>query len=85
MMEAAGTNVTLHFFKSTLRWSLKENRKDAERVTHAVVKTIAAFLNTEGGDLIIGVNDAGEVVGRGGVSGFCLARCGGGRSWCVHR
>ncbi|HEX5175877.1 MAG TPA: ATP-binding protein [Chthoniobacteraceae bacterium] len=49
--------------KSTLRWNLKENRKDAERVTHAMVKTIAAFLNSEGGDLIIGVNDAGEVIG----------------------
>jgi predicted HTH transcriptional regulator len=59
---ARGESKTLEF-KSTLRWNLEENRKDAERVTHAVVKTIAAFLNTEGGDLIIGVNDAGEVVG----------------------
>src|SRR5262249_32604736 len=50
-------------FKSTLRWNLKENRKDAERVTYAVLKTIAAFLNTEGGDLIIGVNDTGNIVG----------------------
>ena len=32
-------------------------------MTHAVLKTIGAFLNTEGGDLIIGVNDAGEIVG----------------------
>jgi len=32
-------------------------------VTYAVLKTIAAFLNTEGGDLIIGVNDGREVVG----------------------
>jgi type I restriction enzyme R subunit len=59
---ARGESKTLEF-KSTLRWNLKENRKDAERVTHAVVKTIAAFLNTEGGDLIIGVNDGGEIVG----------------------
>jgi type I restriction enzyme R subunit len=59
---ARGESKTLEF-KSTLRWNLKENRKDAERVTHAVIKTIAAFLNTEGGDLIIGVNDSGEVVG----------------------
>jgi len=59
---ARGESKTLEF-KSTLRWNLKENCKDALQVTHAVVKTIAAFLNTEGGDLIIGVNDAGDVVG----------------------
>ena len=39
-------------FKSSLRWNLKENRKDDKHVTHAVLKTIAAFLNTEGGDLL---------------------------------
>ena len=32
-------------------------------VTHAVLKTIAAFLNTEGGDLLIGVADDRTVVG----------------------
>src|SRR4029079_10977532 len=50
-------------FKSTLRWSFNENRKDNRGVTHAVLKTIAAFLNTEGGDLLIGVADNGSVVG----------------------
>ena len=49
-------------FKSTLRWNVKENRKDAV-VTHAVIKTIAAFLNTEGGDLLIGVTDDRAVIG----------------------
>ncbi len=49
--------------KSTLRWSLKEDRKDDKGVTHAVLKTIAAFLNTEGGDLLIGVADDGSIVG----------------------
>src|SRR6185295_2745086 len=44
-------------FKSTLRWNLRENRKDPQIVTTAVLKTIAAFLNTEGGDLLIGVAD----------------------------
>ena len=57
-----GESKTLEF-KSTLRWSLKENRKDDKGVTHAVLKTIAAFLNTEGGDLLIGVADDGSVVG----------------------
>ena len=35
--------------KSTLRWNLNEGRQDDKAVTHAVLKTIAAFLNTEGG------------------------------------
>ena len=50
-------------FKSTLRWNLKEDRRDDKRVTHAALKTIAAFLNTEGGDLLLGVADDGAVVG----------------------
>lgn len=57
-----GESKTLEF-KSTLRWSLKENRKDDKGVTHAALKTIAAFLNTEGGDLLIGVADDGAAVG----------------------
>ena len=56
-----GESKTLEF-KSTLRWSLKEDRKD-NRVTYAALKTIAAFLNTEGGDLLIGVADDRSVVG----------------------
>ena len=32
-------------------------------MTHAVLKTVAAFLNTEGGDLLIGVADDGSIVG----------------------
>jgi type I restriction enzyme R subunit len=58
----AGESKTLEF-KSTLRWSLKEDRKDDKIVTHAALKTIAAFLNTEGGDLLIGVADDGSIVG----------------------
>lgn len=50
-------------FKSSLRWSLKEGRKDDKHVTHSALKTIAAFLNTEGGDLLIGVDDDGKVLG----------------------
>ena len=57
-----GESKTLEF-KSTLRWNLVEDRKDDKRVTHAALKTIAAFLNTEGGDLLIGVADDGAVVG----------------------
>ncbi|RLB68896.1 MAG: hypothetical protein DRH03_09215, partial [Deltaproteobacteria bacterium] len=50
-------------FKSTLRWNLKEDSKDPTRITHAVLKTIAAFLNTDGGDLLIGVADDKSIVG----------------------
>lgn len=57
-----GESKTLEF-KSTLRWNLKEDRQDDRGVTHAVLKTIAAFLNTEGGDLLIGVADDGSIVG----------------------
>jgi len=57
-----GESKTLEF-KSTLRWSLKDNKQDDKFVTHAVLKTVAAFLNTEGGDLLIGVGDDGAIVG----------------------
>ena len=50
-------------FKSSLRWNLKEDRKDDRHATHAALKTIAAFLNTEGGDLLIGVDDDHNVLG----------------------
>jgi predicted HTH transcriptional regulator len=57
-----GESKTLEF-KSTLRWSLKEDRQDDKGVTYAVLKTVGAFLNTEGGDLLIGVADDGSIVG----------------------
>ena len=50
-------------FKSSLRWNLRDNRQDDEHVTLAALKTIAAFLNTEGGDLLIGVADDRVVLG----------------------
>jgi hypothetical protein len=57
-----GESKTLEF-KSTLRWDLREDRQDDRLITHGVLKTIAAFLNTEGGDLLIGVADDGAIVG----------------------
>ena len=36
---------------------------DDKVVTHAALKTIAAFLNTDGGDLLLGVADDGSIVG----------------------
>ena len=49
-------------FKSTLRWNLKAEKKD-KNITHAITKTIAAFLNTDGGILLVGVGDDGELLG----------------------
>ena len=57
-----GESKTLEF-KSTLRWSLKEDRQDDRVITHLALKTIAAFLNTEGGDLLIGVADDRSIIG----------------------
>jgi len=53
-----GESETLEF-KSTLRWHLYAERMDKE-IEHASLKTVAAFLNTDGGTLLIGVNDDGE-------------------------
>ena len=49
-------------FKSTLRTNLHSGEKDA-RMESAVLKTIAGFLNSEGGTVIIGVADDGSAVG----------------------
>ena len=49
-------------FKSTLRWDLAE-KTISKHLEHAVAKSIAAFLNTDGGALLIGVNDKGEPIG----------------------
>jgi type I restriction enzyme R subunit len=57
-----GESKTLEF-KATLRWNLREDRKDDKAITHSVLKTIAAFLNTAGGDILIGVADDGKVTG----------------------
>ncbi len=59
-----GESKTLEF-KSSLRWDLRQDRQDDRVITLAVLKTIAAFLNSEGGDLLLGVADNGSVVGIG--------------------
>jgi hypothetical protein len=58
---AGGESKTVEF-KSSARWDMKENR--ANKVLEQVsVKTVAAFLNTEGGTLFIGVDDTGTPIG----------------------
>lgn len=49
-------------FKSTLLWNIKAAQKD-DKIRFSVLKTIAAFLNTEGGTLLIGVEDNGSIYG----------------------
>ena len=41
-------------FKSTARWDLREDKPN-KAMEDAVVKTVAGFLNTDGGTLLIGV------------------------------
>lgn len=49
-------------FKSTLHVNLHTGIEDRS-MEHACLKTIAAFLNSHGGHLLIGVNDNGEPIG----------------------
>lgn len=49
-------------FKSSLRWCLRERRAD-KKMENAIMKSIAAFNNGEGGTLLIGVDDEGRVIG----------------------
>ena len=49
-------------FKSTMRWNIRESRQD-KKMEEIILKSIAAFNNSEGGKLLIGVNDNGEIIG----------------------
>lgn len=49
-------------FKTSLRWDSKRNQVNKE-LEKAVMKTVAAFLNSEGGHLVLGVDDKGGPVG----------------------
>jgi hypothetical protein len=49
-------------FKSTLRTNLHTGSKDP-RIELGVLKTLAGFLNTNGGTLVVGVSDDGSPVG----------------------
>ena len=49
-------------FKSTLRWNLYTQAKD-KAMEKAILKTIAAFMNSSGGTLLVGVADDGSLLG----------------------
>ena len=53
---------------------MKENRQleFKEKISSSYLKTVSAFANYDGGSILFGVNDAGEVVGIGDIEQKCL-------------
>ena len=49
-------------FKSTARWNMRAGQPD-KKMEHVILKTVCGFLNADGGQLLIGVDDEGAVVG----------------------
>ena len=49
-------------FKTTFRWDMREARVN-KSIEKSVLKTISAFLNSEGGHLVIGVGNDGKAHG----------------------
>ena len=49
-------------FKSSLRWDYRQEKVN-KALEQVIVKTISAFLNTQGGMLFIGVDDDGNALG----------------------
>ena len=49
-------------FKATARWNVRDGKPD-KTMEAVIVKTVAAFLNSDGGTLLIGVRDDGTVAG----------------------
>jgi len=56
-----GENESLEL-KSSLRYDMREGTVN-KKLEFVIAKTISAFLNSEGGDLIIGVEDNGHILG----------------------
>ena len=49
-------------FKSSLRWDYKQNEENT-KLDYPVLKTLTAFMNTDGGTLYVGVSNDGEILG----------------------
>ena len=49
-------------FKSSARWNLHTGARD-DKMELAIAKTVAGFLNSDGGTLLIGVDDDGRAIG----------------------
>ena len=59
----AGESNTVEF-KSTLRYDLREKAIN-KKLEYVIAKTLAAFLNSEGGNLFIGIDDNQNALGLG--------------------
>lgn len=49
-------------FKSSLRWDYQQNTKN-KMLEQVIAKTISAFMNSDGGMLLIGIGDDGTILG----------------------
>lgn len=58
---AEGENDAVEF-KSSLRWDYKQSVVN-KKLEEVIVKSVAAFANAQGGTLLIGVDDDGQVLG----------------------
>ena len=58
---AKGESANLEF-KSSFRWDLKEDKLN-RALENVVLKTLAGYMNSSGGTLLIGVADDGAIVG----------------------
>ncbi len=58
---AIGESQTVEY-KSSARWNLHTEQAD-KRLEHVITKTVCGLLNAEGGRLLIGVDDGGNVLG----------------------
>lgn len=56
-------------YKSTFEWNSRKGARDPS-LRLATLKTVAAFLNSEGGKLYLGVSDSGEPIGLAGDFGL---------------
>jgi hypothetical protein len=57
---ARGEGLTVEY-KSSLRWDYKESRVNKD-LTKVIARTLAAFLNSHGGTLLVGVDDEGQLL-----------------------
>lgn len=67
-------------FKSTFGWNIRENKLDKD-MRQSILKTIVSFMNSNGGTLVIGVDDNKNIIGmeydyksnwKGNKDGFLL-------------
>ncbi|NPV51681.1 MAG: hypothetical protein HPY60_10885 [Candidatus Methanofastidiosum sp.] len=50
-------------FKSSMIWDIDENKANKKKMPRIIARSIASFLNTDGGTLLIGVEDNGNIYG----------------------